>query len=104
MAAVGVVLVSGIEEVKSDAAEVFGYCKNSTHQERCHAYIERRQVARAYHDTATLCAVLDMVRRAYECGRAEATGTPDLAGLRAELEREGARLIGVAARMGAVDV
>lgn len=95
-----VVLVSGLEEVKSDAAEVFGYQKDSTHQERCHAYIERRQVARAYHDTATLCAVLDMVRRAYECGRAEGAGASDLAGLRAELEREGARLIGIAAKMG----
>lgn len=60
-------------------------------------------MARGYRDTATLCAVMDMVRRAYECGRAEASGAPDLAGLRAELEREGARLIGIAAKMGGDD-
>lgn len=53
-----------IERVLEDAEEVFRYVEGETHQDRAHRYIERNSVQREPGDTATLCAVRHMVRRA----------------------------------------
>lgn len=53
-----------IERVLGDAEEVFRYVEGETHQDRAHRYIERNSVQREPGDTATLCAVRHMVRRA----------------------------------------
>lgn len=57
--------------VLDEVAEVFRFVKDDRPQERAHAYLERRGVARGIGDTAMQCAVEDMVRRAYACGIAD---------------------------------
>lgn len=57
-----------IERVLSDAEEVFRYVEGETHQDRAHRYIERNSVQREPGDTATLCAVRHMLRRAARAG------------------------------------
>lgn len=53
-----------LERVLEDAEEVFRYVEGETHQDRAHRYIERHGVQRQPGDTATLCAVRHMIRRA----------------------------------------
>ena len=53
-----------LDDVLADAEEVFRYVEGETHQDRAHRYIERNSVQREPGDTATLCAVRHMVRRA----------------------------------------
>jgi hypothetical protein len=81
-------------EVEADAAEVFGYRKDERPQDRAHAYIERRRVARGFSDTALQVAAVDMCRRSYELGRAEA-----LADAPAEAQRAAAALTEVSGRL-----
>ena len=57
-----------IERVLEDAEEVFRYVEGETHQDRAHRYIERNSVQREPGDTATLCAVRHMLRRAARAG------------------------------------
>lgn len=57
--------------VLDEVTEVFRFVKDDRPQERAHAYLERRGVARGFNDTAMQCAVEDMVRRAYACGIAD---------------------------------
>lgn len=56
-----------LRDVLRDAEDVFGFVEGSTHQTRAHEYIQRRDVQRVPGDTATLCAVRDMVTRASRC-------------------------------------
>lgn len=57
-----------LDDVLADAEEVFRYVDGETHQERAHRYIERNSVQREPGDTATLCAVRHMLRRAARAG------------------------------------
>ncbi len=57
-----------IQDVLRDAEDVFRFVEGSTHQARAHEYISRRDVQREPGDTATLCAVRDMLRRAARAG------------------------------------
>ena len=57
-----------LDDVLSDAEEVFRYVDGETHQERAHRYIERHDVQRQPGDTATLCAMRHMLRRAARAG------------------------------------
>ena len=57
-----------LDDVLADAEEVFRYVEGETHQERAHRYIERNSVQREPGDTATLCAVRHMLRRAARAG------------------------------------
>ena len=57
-----------LDDVLADAEEVFRYVEGETHQERAHRYIERHGVQRQPGDTATLCAVRHMLRRAARAG------------------------------------
>lgn len=57
--------------VLDDVAEMFCFVRDNRPQERAHAYLERRGVARGIGDTAMQCAVVDMVRRAYACAMAD---------------------------------
>lgn len=57
-------MTDALDDVLSDAEEVFRYVEGETHQERAHRYIERHGVQRQPGDTATLCAVRHTVRRA----------------------------------------
>ena len=57
--------------VLDDVAEMFRFVRDNRPQERAHAYLERRGVARGIGDTAMQCAVADMVRRAYACAMAD---------------------------------
>ena len=57
-----------LDDVLADAEEVFRYVEGETHQERAHRYIERHGVQREPGDTATLCAVRHMLRRAARAG------------------------------------
>lgn len=61
-------MTDALDDVLSDAEEVFRYVEGETHQERAHRYIERHGVQRQPGDTATLCAVRHMVRRAARAG------------------------------------
>ena len=56
-----------IQDVLRDADDVFRFVEGSTHQARAHEYISRRDVQREPGDTATLCAVRDMISRASRC-------------------------------------
>lgn len=57
-----------LDDVLADAEEVFRYVEGETHQDRAHRYIERNSVQREPGDTATLCAVRYMLRRAARAG------------------------------------
>lgn len=57
-----------LDDVLADAEEVFRYVEGETHQDRAHRYIERNSVQREPGDTATLCAVRHMLRRAARAG------------------------------------
>lgn len=61
-------MTDALDDVLSDAEEVFRYVEGETHQERAHRYIERHGVQRQPGDTATLCAVRHMLRRAARAG------------------------------------
>lgn len=58
---------SRLAAVLDDAEAVFGYSDRETYQDRAHAYIERRGVARQAGDTAVLACVRDLVARASRC-------------------------------------
>lgn len=60
-----------IEAVLADADAVFRYDEESRPQDRAHAYLDGRGVGRTATDTAMQCAVRDMLRRAYACGRTD---------------------------------
>lgn len=94
-----------IEEIRDDAAEIFHFSKEEKPQDRAHRYIERRRVERGYSDTAQQCAVLDLIRRAYEAGRADALAELDgLTEVSVDLQRISADLLGASLRLrGAVD-
>lgn len=57
-----------LARVLDDASAMLCYREDATHQKRAHAYLQRRRVPRGFVDTATECAVLDMVRRAHAVG------------------------------------
>lgn len=54
--------------ILDDAEEVFRYRKDLRPQDRAHAYLTERRVARGFDDTAMLCVVNDLVRRAHALG------------------------------------
>ena len=60
-----------IEDVLDDADEVFRFRRDSYFKERAHGYLRERRLCRGYDDTAVQCVVRDLVKRAYECGRAD---------------------------------
>lgn len=92
----GVIMSIGeIDGVRFDASAVFGYSKTQRPQERAHAYLADRMVARGYNDTALERVALDLVDRAYEAGRA----CDDRAALLDEVEESVLAAI-AAARMG----
>lgn len=59
-----------LEQIKADAVEVFCYDREVRPQDRAHAYLGKYRVRRGYNDTAMQVAVVDMIERAYEAGRA----------------------------------
>lgn len=59
-----------LEQIKADAVEVFCYDREVRPQDRAHAYLGKYRVKRGYNDTAMQVAVVDMIERAYEAGRA----------------------------------
>ena len=61
-------------DVLDDAGRIFAFVAGERPQERAHAYLEERGVARGVRDTAMLAAVSDMVRRAHALGVAEGRG------------------------------
>ena len=79
---------SRLAAVLNDAEAVFGYSDLETYQDRAHAYIERRGVARQAGDTAVLACVSDLVARASRCqptppseeARAALSGAPTPSG------------------------
>lgn len=59
-----------LEQIKADAVEVFCYDREVRPQDRAHAYLGKYRVRRGYNDTVMQVAVVDMIERAYEAGRA----------------------------------
>lgn len=59
-----------LEQIKADAVEVFCYDRECRPQDRAHAYLGKYRVKRGYNDTAMQVAVVDMIERAYDAGRA----------------------------------
>lgn len=58
-----------LESILDDADEVFRYERDNRPQDRAHAYLARRGVNRGFNDTAMLCVVNDLVRRAHLLGQ-----------------------------------
>lgn len=58
-----------LESILNDADEVFRYERDNRPQDRAHAYLARRGVNRGFNDTAMLCVVNDLVRRAHLLGQ-----------------------------------
>ena len=54
--------------VLDDAKAVFSYWTDVRPQDRAHAYLKERRVARGFDDTAMLCVVDDLIRRAHALG------------------------------------
>lgn len=77
--------------VLDDADELFHYEEGNRPQERAHAYLEYRGLARGVADTAMQCAVKDLVRRAAGCGDAGADGRALDAAMAAMAELPGIR-------------
>lgn len=67
-----------MEQVMDDLEEVFRYDSESRPQDRAHRYIESHRVMRGFNDTAMQVAASDMVRRAYDLGKAD-SAAPGLA-------------------------
>lgn len=63
---------ASLAAVLDDADEIFHFEEGNRPQERAHAYLEYRGLARGVADTAMQCAVKDLVRRAAGCGDAGA--------------------------------
>lgn len=57
-----------LEAVLEDADKVFSYMTDCRPQERAHRYLTEKQVSRGFNDTAMLCVVNDLVRRAHALG------------------------------------
>lgn len=72
--------------VLDDADELFHYEEGNRPQDRAHAYLEFRGLARGVADTAMQCAVRDLVRRASEV-RGPAPDGRAAAAIRAARER-----------------
>ena len=66
-----------LDQIKADAVEVFCYDREVRPQDRAHAYLGKYRVKRGYNDTAMQVAVVDMIERAYEAGRAGRAGIAD---------------------------
>ena len=86
---------SRLAAVLADAVAVFGYSDRETYQDRAHAYIERRGVARQAGDTAVLACVRDLVARASRC-----QPTPPSEEARAALSEAAATLLRAAVEIG----
>ena len=63
-----------LARVLDDASAMLCYDAELTHQRRAHEYIRRRRVQRGFVDTATECAVSDLVRRAHAVGVRDGRG------------------------------
>ncbi len=61
-----------LESILDDADEVFRYERDNRPQDRAHAYLADHGVNRGFNDTAMLCVVNDLVRRAHALGLSEA--------------------------------
>lgn len=57
-----------LEAVLEDAEKVFSFMTDCRPQERAHRYLTKREVNRGFNDTAMLCVVNDLVRRAHALG------------------------------------
>lgn len=53
-----------LDAVMADAAALFGYREDLTHQARCHAYLAHRRLTRGPDEPAALRAVRDLCERA----------------------------------------
>lgn len=62
-----------MDEVLADVEYGFSYDPDRTYQDRAHEYMRERGLMRDGTKTATLVEVEDLVRRAYEVGRQEAS-------------------------------
>lgn len=63
--------------VLDDAEKVFRYVQGERPQDRAHAYLKRRRIARGFDDTAMLCVVNDLIRRAHAVGVADSATDDD---------------------------
>lgn len=70
--AAGMVSKDGYAAAKADARECFGFVKDVSHQERCHAYCREHGLLRGWDEPATEVVVLHLMARAYEAGKADA--------------------------------
>lgn len=90
----------GWAEITADIDKVFSYSEEERPQNRAHAYLERRKVARGFRDTAMQCAATDMARRAYDAGRRdELAGLPEARRTAATLTRVAGELLETACEL-----
>ena len=65
-------MTDSLGAVMDDAKRVFEFRDDSRPQDRAHEYLTRNRVLRGFNDTAMICAVDDMLRRAHAIGVADA--------------------------------
>jgi hypothetical protein len=91
-------MTDSLGAVMDDAKRIFEFRDDSRPQDRAHEYLTRNRVPRGFNDTAMLCAVDDMLRRAHAIGVADADSGAGEA--RETLYRLGGELIAAANGMG----
>lgn len=91
-------MTDSLGAVMDDAKRVFEFRDDSRPQDRAHEYLTRNRVPRGFNDTAMLCAVSDMLRRAHAIGVDDANA--EAGETRETLYRLGGELIAAANRMG----
>ena len=95
-----------LEAVLEDAEAVFSFMTDCRPQERAHRYLAEREVNRGFNDTAMLCVVNDLVRRAHALGvedgkqRAEPVKACDGGLARALLIKSAGELLVAAEKLG----
>lgn len=94
-------MTDSLGAVMDDAKRVFEFRDDARPQDRAHEYLTRNGVQRGFNDTAMLCAVSDMLRRAHAIGVADANAAAGEA--REAMYRLGGELIAAANRMGGAD-
>lgn len=94
--------------ILDDADKVFCFEQDCRPQERAHRYLTEKQVNRGFNDTAMLCVVNDLVKRAHalgfgegcDKGREEAAEEAGDGLARALLYKCGGQLLEAAEQMG----
>lgn len=101
----GLLMSDSWDALTADVGEVFGFRKDERPQDRAHAYIERRKVMRGFSDTAMQVATVDMCRRAFALGRADAlAGLPGVQRAAADVTEVSGRLLRIACELRGVEV